>query len=234
MDSGHFTLIIIRRINAISEMGNVMHIWYNVSMGTLYPDTFGEITGVILVGGKSRRMGKDKAFLEISGRPILERVLQIHRDRFQRILLVGDRGERFAGYGLPVLEDIFPGCSLGGLYTGLYHAQTEYIFVSPCDLPYPNREILDLVCSLREGNDAVVPATERGFEPLFTLYGKKCLNPMRDLLESGSRRISDFYPRVRTRYVSDAELSPLDREGISFMNVNTPEEFARLGNRSSP
>ena len=95
-----------------------------------------DITGVILVGGKSRRMGRDKAFLQIVGKTLFERVLEIFRESFDRIVLVGDRAERFAAYDLPVLPDIYPGSALGGLYTALYHAETEYIFVSSCDLPF--------------------------------------------------------------------------------------------------
>lgn len=196
-------------------------------------DSRQDITGVILVGGKSRRMGKDKAFLEFSGKPLFERVLEIYRESFHRILLVGDRRERFAGYGLPVLEDIFPGSALGGLYTGLYHAQTEYVFISPCDLPFPNKDVLDHICSLRKGFDAVVPATLRGFEPLFALYAIKCLEPMRRLLESGNYCVYDFYPQVRIRYVPDEELAKLDTEGKSFLNINTLEEYTRLEKKLS-
>jgi len=194
-------------------------------------DSRRDITGVILVGGKSRRMGKDKAFLEFSGEPLFERVLEIYRESFHRIVLVGDRRERFAGYGLPVLEDIFPGSALGGLYTGLYHAQTEYVFVSPCDLPFPNKRVLDHICSLRKGYDAVVPTTHRGFEPLFALYATTCLGPMRKQLESGNYCVYDFYPQVGIRYVPGEELAPLDKEETSFLNINTPEDFARLWKR---
>lgn len=188
-----------------------------------------DITGVILVGGKSRRMGKDKAFLEFSGKPLFERVLGIFLESFRHTVLVGDRRERFAGYGLPVLEDILPGSPLGGLYTGLHHAPTDYVFVSPCDLPFPNGGILDRICSLRNGFDVVVPATRNGLEPLFALYSRKCLEPMRRLLESGNLRIYDFYPQVRVRYVPSEEMAQLDEEGKSFVNINTPEEFALLG-----
>ncbi len=196
-------------------------------------DSRRDITGGILVGGKSRRMGEDKAFLKFSGEPLFERVLEIHRKSFQRILLVGDRRERFAGYGLPVLEDIFPGSALGGLYTCLYYAQTEYVFISPCDLPFPNKGVLEHICSLRKGFDAVVPVAHHGFEPLFALYARKCLEPMKRLLESGNFCVYDFYPQVRIRYVPNGELAQLDKEGTSFLNINTPEEFARLEKRPS-
>lgn len=179
-------------------------------------------------------MGKDKAFLEFSGKTLFERVLEIFRESFDRITLVGDRRNRFRGYGLPVLEDIFPGSALGGLYTGLYHAQTEHIFVSSCDLPFPNKGVLEYLCSLRSGFDAVVPAAGYGFEPLFALYGKGCLGPMRGLLESGNYCVYDFYPQVRVRIVPTGEVAHLDRDGRSFLNINTPEEFDRLEKGSSP
>jgi molybdenum cofactor guanylyltransferase len=188
-----------------------------------------DITGVILVGGKSRRMGQDKAFLKVGGIPIFERVLAVFRENFERIVLVGDREERFAGYGLPVLPDIYPGSSLGGLYTGLYHAETEYVFVSTCDLPFPNAEVLHYLSSLRNGFDAVVLTTDKGYEPLFAVYSKNCLGPIKALLESGDCCAYAYYSQIRVRYVPYEELAHLDRDGTAFLNVNTPEQFAKIG-----
>ncbi len=190
-----------------------------------------DITGVILVGGKSRRMGQDKAFLEVDGRPIFERLLEVFRTCFSRLLLIGDREERFAGYGLPVLPDLYPGSALGGLYTGLFHAQTDYVFVTSCDLPFPNGELIRHLSSLREGYDAVVPVTAGGYEPLFALYAKSCLGPIRELLESGDFCAYGYYPQVRVRYVASEELARFDRDGRAFLNINTPEEFARIGGK---
>ena len=107
------------------------------------------------------------------------------RETFDRIVLVGGRAERFAGYGLPVLPDIYPGSALGGLYTGLYHAETEYVFVGSCDQPFPNPAIVRYLCSLKPGFDAVVPKLTHGFEPLFALYAKSCLGRDEGILESG-------------------------------------------------
>ncbi|GAM09117.1 putative molybdenum cofactor guanylyltransferase [Geobacter sp. OR-1] len=186
------------------------------------------ISGVILVGGKSRRMGRDKAFLKIGGVTIFERIAGLFRESFSRVLLVGDREERFAGYNLPVIPDIYPGSALGGVYTGLYHAQTEHVFVTSCDLPFPNRELLRYLCSLRHGYDAVVPLTEHGYEPLFALYSKNCLGPIRELLESGNYCAFAYYPQVKARYVQTEELARFDRDGRAFVNVNTPEDFERI------
>ncbi len=188
-----------------------------------------DITGVILVGGKSRRMGRDKAFLEVAGRPLFEIVLDLFRESFSRVLLVGNRGERFAGYGLPVVPDIYPGSSLGGLYTGLHHAETDRVFVSSCDLPFPSAKVLRHLCSLGEGHDAVVPSTSYGYEPLFALYAKSCLAPIKAQLDSGEFCAFSYYPQVNVRYVPPQELAPFDRDGKAFLNLNTPEEFASIG-----
>lgn len=193
------------------------------------PETWGEeVTGVILVGGKSRRMGRDKAFLPLSGRPLVEGVLELFRSQFSRVLLVGDREERFADYGVPVLADRFPGSSLGGLYTGLSGADTPYVFVASCDLAYPNLEVLKGLCALRDGFDAVVPRTEHGFEPLFALYAKSCLCPIKEQLERGEFCAYAYYPQLKIRYLAGDELSHLDPAGTAFVNLNTPEEYARI------
>ncbi len=188
-----------------------------------------EITGLILVGGKSRRMGQDKAFLKIAGRPLFERVLTLFRTNFSQLLLAGDRPERFTPYNLKLLPDIYPGSPLGGIYTGLYHATTDYIFVSSCDLPFPNSAILNYLCSLRQGFDVVVPVLPHGYEPLFALYSKACLEPVKSYLESGNCCAFGYYPQLRVREVATDELATLERSGNSFLNLNTPEDYALLG-----
>ncbi len=194
----------------------------------MHEDLAHDITGVILVGGKSRRMGQDKAFMKVEGRPIIERVMALFRECFVQVVLAGDREERFADYCLPVMPDIYPGSALGGLYTGLHNAETEYIFVASCDLPCPNSEVLRYLCTLRNGYDAVVPTNINGYEPLFALYAKSCLGPIRTLLDSGDCCAYSYYPQVRVRYVPYEELARFDRDGRAFLNINTPEEFAKI------
>jgi molybdopterin-guanine dinucleotide biosynthesis protein A len=104
-----------------------------------------DISGVILVGGKSRRMGTDKAFLKIDGKTLLEKVTDAFTDNFSSISLIGGKAERFAGYDLPVHEDLYPGSALGGLYTGLFYSSTEYVFVSSCDMPFPNARVINYI-----------------------------------------------------------------------------------------
>ena len=190
-----------------------------------------DITAVILVGGKSRRMGVDKAFLEIDGTPLFERVLGVCREAFGRVVIVGDQSGRFAGYGLPVHPDIYPGSALGGLYTGLMHAETPYVFAAACDLPFPSGAAARHLSSLRHGFDAVVPRGADGFEPLFAVYSKTCLEPMRRFLEVGKVRIFDLYPELNIRYVPTDELVSLADDDRALLNVNTPEEFTRASGK---
>ena len=193
-----------------------------------------DVTGAILVGGLSRRMGRDKALLTFGGKPLVERVINAFRPLFARIVFVGDRGERFASYGLPVLPDIYPGSALGGLHAALVQAGTPYIFASACDVPWPEPRVIEQLVSLRKGYDVVVPRTEGGLDPLFAVYGTACIPAMERMLRESNYRIYDFYPEVRTRYVEPAELAGFITPGKTFVNVNTPQEFEIIRQREEP
>jgi molybdenum cofactor guanylyltransferase len=189
------------------------------------------VTGVILVGGQSRRMGVDKAFLEVDGMPLFERVLDAFRTIFARTILIGCNSERFAQYPLPCYPDIYHGSALGGLYTGLMHANSPFIFVAPCDLPFPSGTVIRHLVSLRNGFDAVVPLGPAGHEPLFAVYGKSCREPMRMLLEGGNCRILDIYAGLNVHYAGREILANLEGGERTFINLNTPEEYARFRTR---
>ncbi|WP_243371050.1 molybdenum cofactor guanylyltransferase [Geotalea sp. SG265] len=192
------------------------------------PSYFHTVTGIILTGGKSRRMGRDKAFLPIDGRPMVERVIRLFTASFASVLIIGGDPDRFAGYNLAHYPDIYPGCALGGLYTGLYHAETPNIFVSACDLPYPSKRVMDLLLSLRQECDTVVARTSSGLEPLFAAYGKSCLETIRLQLEAGNPCILDIFPKLNTRTISEAELANIGDTATDFCNLNTPADLERL------
>ncbi|AJE02287.1 bifunctional molybdenum cofactor guanylyltransferase MobA/molybdopterin-guanine dinucleotide biosynthesis adaptor protein MobB [Geobacter pickeringii] len=187
-----------------------------------------DVTGVILVGGRSSRMGRDKALLSLGGKPLVGRVIDAFRQVFARTILVGDREERFREFDLEIVPDIYPGSALGGLHTGLARAGTPYVFVSACDVPWPDPRVIERLCSLRQGHDVVVPRTDGGIDPLFAVYGTGCLPAMERMLREGNYRIYDFYPAVRTRHVAPEELEGLVMPGRTFVNVNTPEEFETI------
>ena len=188
---------------------------------TLYRD----VTGVILAGGRSRRMGKDKAMLEMGGVSLFDRALRMMRGLFAEVLIAGDRKDPVRP-GVPCCPDLFPGSALGGLYTGLMKSSHDMIFVCSCDMPFPSVNIARLVVSQDRAYDVVVPRTTDGLEPVFARYHKRCLPVMKDMLDRKEFCIYDFYPRVRMRYLGMAEL-PVDWQS-SLLNINTPEEYNRI------
>jgi molybdopterin-guanine dinucleotide biosynthesis protein A len=186
-----------------------------------YPD----VTGVILAGGKSRRMGTDKARLELAGLSLFERSLQLLQGFFTTIIIAGDRPD-LARPGIPAVADLYPGSALGGLHTGLTAAVTDWIFVAPCDMPYPDARIVETLLRNREGVDAVVPKTASGYEPVFALYHKNCLPQMAAMLQHDQFRIYDFYQRIAIRYLEPSDLP--DGWQRSLININTPEQLTQL------
>ncbi len=189
------------------------------------PGRSDSVTGVILAGGKSTRMGQDKATLVVKGLPLFERVRKVFRLLFAKNLIAGDRPD-LARPDLPCYADIYPGSALGGLYTGLLRAETEWIFVAPCDMPFPDPALIRTITALRAGYDVVVPRTRQGFEPLFACYAKSCLEPMRQLLDHRRFRVFDFYDQVRVRYLEEDELPPGWQKAL--VNLNTPEDCYAL------
>jgi len=188
-------------------------------------DKYPDVTGVILAGGKSRRMGTDKARLELAGQTLFARALELLQGFFANILIAGDRPD-LARPGIPAIADFYPGSALGGLHTGLITATTDWIFVAPCDMPYPDARIVKALLQSRDGVDAVVPRTAAGYEPVFALYHKNCLPQMAAMLQQNQFRIYDFYQRIAIRYLEPPELP----EGWqhALLNINTPEQLAQI------
>ncbi len=188
-----------------------------------------EVTGVLLAGGKSRRMGQDKALLRLNGLTLFEHSLSLLQQFFTTILIAGDRPD-LSRPEIPAIPDIYPGSALGGLHTGLQAAETDWIFVAPCDMPYPDARMASLLLRHRTGVDAVVPRTEDGYEPVFALYHKNCLVPMEQMLQQKQYRIYDFYQRIQIRYLDPPQLPRGWKR--SLINLNTPAQLARIKEKS--
>ena len=194
-------------------------------MHNSHSDILTNITGVLLAGGASRRMGYDKACIDLAGETLFSRALELLHGYFETVIIAGDRPD-LSCPGVAVIPDIYPGSALGGLYTGLNTASTDWVFVVPCDMPYPDSRILELLLELHDGSDAVVPRTPAGYEPVFALYNKSCLSHMEAMLRNNQFRIYDFYQRIKVRYL-DWHQMPSDWER-SLLNINTPEQLKQL------
>jgi len=187
------------------------------------------ITGIILAGGKSIRMGQDKAFIEINGVPIILRVFAVLDRLFRETIIVASQKETYAELNIPVYSDLVPGQgALGGLYTGLLHSTFPYSFCVACDMPFLDRALIEYLLTRIDQYDAVVPRTSDGLQPLHAIYSKQCLEPIRHLLDLEKTKIMDFYPLIRLHIVDEKDFLTLDPERKSFTNVNTPEELQML------
>ncbi len=186
------------------------------------------VTGVVLVGGKSRRMGQDKSLLQLEGKTLLQLTLAAFCQALSTVILVGDRPERFPDVKLPIHPDIYPGSALGGLYTGLIRAESSHIFLGSCDLPYPSAPLIRHLVACATGNDVVVVQGSAGYEPLFALYSQSCRPPILRQIREENYCIYDFYPQVTTRIVTLEEIAHLGDPQRLFLNLNTPEEYRRI------
>ena len=188
-----------------------------------------DVTGVILAGGRSTRMGRDKATLQVAGGTLFGRTLAMLRSIFPRVLIAGSRPD-LALPEVPCVPDIYPGSALGGLHGGLNAVETPWMFVTPCDLAYPDPNLVRFILAHRGSCDVVVPRTPGGFEPVFALYHKNCFPIMEAMLARGEFRIYDFYNQVRVRYLAAEEL-PAGWER-ALINLNTPEDLRRISMES--
>jgi molybdopterin-guanine dinucleotide biosynthesis protein A len=183
----------------------------------------------VIAGGKSSRMGTDKSFVQLAGRPliahVIERVLPLGQ---AETLLVTNKLDAYAHLGLPMHSDVLPEKgSLGGIYTAIYHSQQPYTLCVACDMPFLNTDLLRYLVDLRKDDafDVIAPRVADYPEGLHALYSRACLDPIRRRLEADQLKVIGFHADVRVRYVDEAEWKPFDPQGRSFRNINTPDEL---------
>ncbi len=189
------------------------------------------MTGIILAGGKSRRMRDNKAFIDAGGVPLFERVYRIFKEIFSEIIIVANDARPFKRYEACFQKDIIPNKgALGGLYTGLFHSSSYHAFCSACDMPLLNPWVIKYMTEEKDAYDVIVPKTHDGLHPLHAIYSKKCLNPMRHLLKRDNLKIVNFFHQVRVRYIEEMEIREFDPQMMSLINVNTEEEMEAVQN----
>ncbi len=188
------------------------------------------MTGIVLAGGQSRRMGRDKAWIEWDGQPLVARAAAALRAAgCTEVLVVGGDAVRIAALGLTPVADAAPGEGpLQALAAGLAAAAAPVALVVACDMPGLRPEALSALGRLADGYDAAVPhVPPGGWEPLHAAYAKTCLPAIEARLAAGERKMTCFYGDVRVRAVTAEELAAVDPGLGSLRNVNTPEELGR-------
>lgn len=184
------------------------------------------VTGVLLAGGGSTRMGRDKALLPFDGQPLFVRARRALAALCGRVLIAGDRPD-LASADCPAYADRFPGSSLGGLHAALSHADTDWICVLPCDLPQPSPRLLQALLDRRAPEvDAVVPRHAGGSEPLIACYRRAILPLVEEQLSRGDLRLTALLGRLRVTWLEPAAMPDGWRRALR--NLNAPGDYARL------
>lgn len=188
-----------------------------------------DVTCIILAGGQSRRMGQDKAFIQIEGVRLLDYVYGKCQELFKEIIIVTNQPQQFVDYKTPVVADEIPGIgSIGGLYTGLKRASNDYSFCVACDMPFLKPELISYLIEKRLHSDVVIPRTRAGLEPLHAVYSKRCIEPIRKSIEKGDLKITNFLSEVRVYYCEEEEIKKFDPALTFFMNVNNKKELFKI------
>jgi molybdopterin-guanine dinucleotide biosynthesis protein A len=187
------------------------------------------MTGIILSGGRSRRMGENKAFLRVNGERLIDRTVRFFRAVFSDVVIVTSTPLDYLDQPVAVVTDILPEKgALGGIYTGLFFAAHEKAFVAACDMPFLNTAFMEYLISRADGYDIVVPETPAGLQPLNAIYARRCLPAIRRLLDRNRLKIIGFYPGHPLLKIPTAMIRSFDPEERMFMNINTPEDLTPL------
>ncbi|RNC67524.1 MAG: formate dehydrogenase accessory sulfurtransferase FdhD [Desulfuromonadales bacterium] len=194
-----------------------------------------DVTGVILAGGQSSRMGSNKALLPYKGGRFIEAIYRQLSEIFDEVILVTNNPEQYDFLPCRKVSDLYPGMgALAGIHAGLHHAANQAIFAVACDMPYLNSDLIRHLASQADAGGVLIPESQTGLEPLHAVYGKGCLTAIEDELRRGERRIVSFFARATVRRIAPDQLALFDPDFAMFRNINTPEDYYRLreGERS--
>jgi molybdenum cofactor guanylyltransferase len=194
------------------------------------------VSGVILAGGKSRRMGgSPKALLPFGGRPLIEHIAETLRSVLPDCLVVTNSPDLYAFLGLPMVGDVFPhGGSLGGIYSGLRAVPGDHALCVACDMPFVSAPLLAHLAGRAGEADVVIPDAEGKLQALHAVYARTCLPAMERRLQAGQLKIARLFDDVQVVRVPTDEVARFADPDAAFMNLNTPEDLERARARWGP
>ena len=206
--------------------------------------------GAVLAGGENRRIPVLKGFLNIEGRAIIERTLATLSAVFDKVAISTNMPERHFYLGVPLIGDIMKEKGpVIGMLSVLSATREEAVFFVACDMPFVNEDLVRYMAGVYEGErpktegrgsrvkgqesiDAVVPVFEGKIEPLFGIYTRNSIHTMETMVRTGKRGLISMLSNMNVRYISYEEVKVMDPEGRSFVNINTLEDYERIGGKT--
>jgi molybdopterin-guanine dinucleotide biosynthesis protein A len=184
------------------------------------------VSAAIMAGGKSKRMGQDKAWIELDGEPLIARVASVLAAVADVVIIVAN-DPKYDSLGLQVVRDRYPtGGALGGIATGVGAATHDTVLVAACDMPFLSPEVWRLILGHSGEADVVIPKIGGEYETLHALYTRACIPHMARAIAENRLRVISFFEQVRLLAIEEPELRAVDPTLRAFTNVNTPEELA--------
>ncbi|MYC83288.1 MAG: molybdenum cofactor guanylyltransferase [Acidobacteria bacterium] len=187
-------------------------------------------TGYVLAGGKSTRMGRDKALLEIGGKPLIRSAVNLLKTLTDQVVILGPE-EHYDFLGVPVFPDLVPSRGpLSAIYTGLERSGTAVNLFLACDMPLMEGAFLKLLVERAPLADAVLLRLDDGsLEPLCTVYNRSCLPTVQANYDNRRFKLSDLFPELRTHYLAEADLHRRGLDRRIFTNLNDPGDLEQWG-----
>lgn len=188
------------------------------------------LTPVILAGGKSSRMGQDKAFVKLGNQPMIEVILAKLIPLFcLSPIIIANRPEKYTYLGIQVQADRMPDMGpLSGIHAGLYYASSPFVFVVGCDNPLLNSAVISYMQNQIANYDIVVPDHGGYCHPLHAIYSQNCMKAIEAMLRQDNRKLTDLFSKVKVRYIHSDEFVKIPDAEQSFVNVNTPADLAKV------
>jgi molybdopterin-guanine dinucleotide biosynthesis protein A len=181
---------------------------------------------IILAGGKSTRMGTNKALLKIQDTPNVERIVNVLRPDFPHSVLVTNDPDHYHFLGVKTVKDYFPGKGpLAGIHAGLSASPYEVNVSVACDMPFVSAETALALVEKSQGYDAVIPVIGGKQQPLFAVYKKALIDVIEDKIKKDKLRMKDLLKEVNVLYVTEQELMVEDSFERIFFNMNHPYEY---------
>ncbi len=187
------------------------------------------VTAVLLAGGKSSRMGQNKALLPFQDRPLIENVIQTLSGIFSRVVLSIHEADAFPQFSLPRIVDQYPETGPMGGIASVLESGEKNIFCVACDMPFLNTPLIEYICSL-EKYDAVIPVWQEKPEVLHARYSCSLLPAFQFCLREKLYKITEAVEESQVMYLLKPEIVKFDPEGQSFRNINTPADYSLIKN----
>jgi molybdopterin-guanine dinucleotide biosynthesis protein A len=192
------------------------------------------VSAAILCGGEGRRMGGvDKSQLRASGRPFIDRQLDVLRALTPHLMLIDRAADRVVPPGVHLVTDLVPASgALGGIYTALHRAATDRVLVLACDMPFVTLAFLSYLIGRDERADVVIPRDSQGRYPLCGVFHRRLAPSIRTRLDARTLRVEDALAAFDVTVVDETDIARFDRDGRLLLNINTPAEYDDLMNHN--